>query len=63
MLSRLNILQSHITATPPLAVNPLDKYRMMSKIDLELLDKMYFLGGKDITNILEDIIKTDKLFL
>ena len=63
MLSRLNILQSHITTTPPLAINPLEKYRKMSKIDLELLDKMYFLGGKDITNILEDIIKTDKLFL
>ena len=63
MLSRLNTLQSHITSTPPLAVNPLDKYRKMSKIDLDLLDKMYFLGGKDITNILEDIIKTDKLFL
>ncbi len=63
MLSRLNTLQSHITSTPPLAVNRLDKYRKMSKIDLELLDKMYFLGGKDITNILEDIIKTDKLFL
>jgi hypothetical protein len=63
MLSRLNILQSHITTTPPLTVNPLDKYRKMSNIDMELLDKMYFLGGKDITNILEDIIKTDKLFL
>jgi len=44
-------------------VNPLDKYRKMSNIDMELLDKMYFLGGKDITNIIEDIIKTDKLFL
>lgn len=63
MLSRLNILQSHITSTLPLAVNPLDKYRKMSKIDLDLLDKMYFLGGKDITNIIEDIIKNDKLFL
>jgi hypothetical protein len=63
MLSRLNILQSHITSTPPLAVNPLDKYRKMSNLDLELLDRMYFLGGKDITNILNDIIKTDKLFL
>lgn len=63
MLSRLNILQSHITSTPTLTVNPLDKYRKMSKIDLDLLDKMYFLGGKDITNIIEDIIKNDKLFL
>lgn len=63
MLSRLNILQSHITSTPPLAVNPLDKYRKMSNLDLELLDRMYFLGGKDITNILNDIIRTDKLFL
>ena len=63
MLSRLNILQSHITSTQPLAVNPLDKYRKMSNLDLELLDRMYFLGGKDITNILNDIIKTDKLFL
>ena len=63
MLSRLNILQSHITSTPPLTVNPLDKYRKMSNLDLELLDRMYFLGGKDITNILNDIIRTDKLFL
>ena len=63
MLSRLNLLESHITTTPPLAVNPLEKYRKMSNLDLELLDRMYFLGGKDITNILNDIIKTDKLFL
>lgn len=63
MLSRLNLLESHITTTPPLAVNPLEKYRKMSNLDLDLLDRMYFLGGKDITNILNDIIKTDKLFL
>jgi len=63
MLKRLNLLESHVTTTPPLAVNPLEKYRKMSNLDLDLLDRMYFLGGKDITNILNDIIKTDKLFL
>lgn len=63
MLSRLNLLESQVTATPLVAVNPLDKYRKMSNLDLELLDRMYFMGGKDITNILNDIIKTDKLFL
>ena len=63
MLNRLNLLESHVTTTPPLAVNPLKKYRKMSNLDLDLLDRMYFLGGKDITNILNDIIKTDKLFL
>ncbi len=63
MLNRLNLLESHVTTTPPLAVNPLEKYRKMSNLDLDLLDRMYFLGGKDITNILNDIIKTDKLFL
>jgi acyl-CoA oxidase len=63
MLQRLNLLESHVTTTPPLAVNPLEKYRKMSNLDLDLLDRMYFIGGKDITNILNDIIKTDKLFL
>jgi hypothetical protein len=63
MLKRLNLLESHITSTAPLAVNPLEKYRKMSNLDLDLLDRMYFIGGKDITNILNDIIKTDKLFL
>ena len=63
MLQRLNLLESHVTTTPPLALNPLEKYRKMSNLDLDLLDRMYFIGGKDITNILNDIIKTDKLFL
>ncbi len=63
MLGRLNLLESHVTASPPLAVNPLDKYRKMSSLDYELLDHMQFIGGKEVTNILNDIISTDKLFL
>ena len=62
MLSRLNLLSNHVTGAPLLSSNPLDKYRKMSTLDLELLDKMYFMGSKDVSVVLNDLIKTDKNF-
>jgi len=63
MLSRLNLLSSHFTGLPLLPTNPLDKYRSLSSLDLDLLDKLYFLGSKDITMVLNDVVKTDKHFV
>ncbi len=63
MLSRLNLLSSHFTGLPLLLSNPLDKYRSLSSLDLDLLDKLYFLGSKDITMVLNDVVKTDKHFV
>jgi hypothetical protein len=63
MLSRLNLLSNHFTSLPLVTSNPLDKYRKMSSLDLDLLDKIYFLGSKEITMVLNDVVKTDKHFV
>lgn len=47
MLSKLKLLESHLTGHP-LKENLLEKYRKMSNIDEKLLDDIYYLGHKDI---------------
>ena len=61
MLSRLNLLESHVTGLP-VQENLLDKYRKMSNIDGKFLDEIYYLGNKDITTLIEDVIRTEKIF-
>ena len=61
MLSRLNLLESHVTGLP-VQENLLDKYRKMSNIDGKFLDEIYYLDNKDITTLIEDVIRTEKIF-
>jgi len=63
MLTRLNLLESHVTGLPPNHENLLDKYRKMSNIDKKFLDEIYFLGNYDTTEMIEKIIRTEKIFL
>jgi len=62
MLSRLRILESHITANNMPSENLLDKYRKMSNLDLKLLDEIYYLGNKDTMEIIHSVLRDHKAF-
>jgi len=62
MLTRLNLLQNHVTGFP-LEENMLEKYKKMSDIDKELLDKIYFMGDKTDFQMIEDIITKEPVFV
>lgn len=61
MLSRLNLLESHLTSLPP-SENLLDKYRKMSTLDEKFLDEIYYLGNKDTVELFDMPMKLDKTF-
>lgn len=65
MLSRLTLLESHLTSIGGNEVpeNLLDKYRKMSKIDEKLLDSIYYPGNRDTLEMIENVIKTEKIFV
>lgn len=62
MLSRLNILSNHVTSQAP-PENLLEKYRKMSTIDQALMDEIYYLGQKAITEMFELPLKNDPVFV
>jgi len=50
MLTKLKLLESHLTAGSPLQEdtrNLLEKYRKMSSLDPKVLDEIYYLGNKE----------------
>ena len=65
MLSRLNLLSSHLTAGSPLQAdtrNLLAKYRGLSSLDSKVLDDIYYLGNKDTLEMIEGTIKYEKVY-
>lgn len=62
MLSRLNLIKSHVTALPLGEENLLEKYRKMSNLDLKLLDDIYYLDNKDTMIQIEEPIRTHREF-
>ena len=65
MLSRLNLLSSHLTAGSPLQAdtrNLLTKYRGLSSLDLKVLDDIYYLGNKDTLEMIEATIRYEKTY-
>lgn len=63
LTTRLNLLESHLTGLPLNHENLLDKYRKMSNIDKKLLDEIYYLGNYDLLEMVEKIIRSEKIFL
>ena len=62
MLSKLSLLENHLTGFP-LQENLLEKYRKMSTIDTKLLDEIYYLGNKDTVKMFEEVIHTERVFV
>ncbi len=63
MLSRLSILKSHLTATgdaPP--ENLLQKYKDMAKLDIDLLEGLYFYNNKKTVKFFENVLTSEKVF-
>lgn len=59
MLSRLNLLESHLTGLPIGTENLLQKYRKMSSIDQAYVDDFYYLGTKDTVMFYNKILSDD----
>lgn len=65
MLTKLKILESHLTAGSPLQAdtrNLLEKYRKMSSLDLKALDEIYYLGNKETVEMFEATIRYEKVY-
>jgi hypothetical protein len=41
------MLKSHLTGLPAGTENLLDKYRKMSKLDVPLIENIYYIGNKE----------------
>ena len=53
MLSRLKVLEGHVTGLPAGTENLLEKYRKMSKLDVPLIEDIYYIGNKETVEFYE----------